>query len=201
MSSVLKIIPKNNANSGVWAPRMPRITITSLWRNGWWSKAPSGSWPMYWTTTLLWMMMRTISGWCWDRKSNTSKPRPRLIPPVISRRILRLSRRLTICHSVLRTKILQKRILPHAYLLSSVVSIMDIRTNIWLRLRFVPTAHRNSLPIIVGDSFRQELWHGVFPMKTLCRTFPGFPTWNYVWVTVLPVTTVLMPTSIRNSTE
>lgn len=92
------------------------------------------------------------------------------------RRILRLSRRLTICHSVLRTKILQKRILPHAYLLSSVVSIMDIRTNIWLRLRFVPTAHRNSLPIIVGDSFRQELWHGVFPMKTLCRTFPGFPT-------------------------
>ena len=54
--------------------------------------------------------------------------------------------------------------------------IMDIRTNIWLRLRFVPTAHRNSLPIIVGDSFRQELWHGVFPMKTLCRTFPGFPT-------------------------
>ena len=27
LSSVLKIIPKNNANSGVWAPRMPRITI------------------------------------------------------------------------------------------------------------------------------------------------------------------------------
>ena len=50
---VLKIIRKNSVSSGGWEPKMPRITITSLWRNGWWSKEPNGSWPTSWTIILL----------------------------------------------------------------------------------------------------------------------------------------------------